>query len=165
MPKNHYGSNFVPAKNKKNSIEIIPMVLSDLDTVYRIEQISYPHPWSKNLFLSNFGKRYFNHVLIKDKQVIGYFVCSSVAGNVALLNLTISPLFQGKHHGKKLLSFLCALASSQGEKEIWLEVRRSNTIAISLYKAINFVEVDVRKNYYPTKNGKEDALIMCCYLT
>lgn len=155
----------MPIINKKNSIEIIPMALSDLDNVYRIEQTSCTYPWSKNLFLTNFGRRYFNHVLMKDKQVIGYFVCSSHSGTVSLLNITISPLFQRKTHGKKLLSFLCALARRRGENEIWLEVRQSNAVAISLYQSLDFVEVDVRKNYYPTKDGREDALIMCCYLT
>ncbi|MCK5819610.1 MAG: ribosomal protein S18-alanine N-acetyltransferase [Psychromonas sp.] len=141
------------------------MALSDIEAVYRIEQTSYTHPWSKNLFLTNFGKRYFNHVLIKDNHLIGYFVCSSVEKSVSLLNISISPLFQGKQHGKSLLSFLCALSIEKGKKEIWLEVRRSNTTAIALYKSFNFVEVEVRKNYYPTKDGKEDGIMMCCYLT
>ena len=43
-------------------------------------------------------------------------------------------------------------------QKITLEVRRSNQIAISLYKKYDFKEISVRKNYY--KNPTEDAVIL-----
>ena len=152
-------------KNNHTDIEILPMGFSDLEGVYEVEQQCHSHPWSKKIFLSNFGARYFNHILVKDQQVIGYFICSSVAGEVTLMNIAISPGFQGQGLGKTLLSFLCSHSIERGEQEIWLEVRESNINAIKLYQALDFVEVDIRKNYYPTTNGREDAVIMCSYLT
>ena len=165
MQKNPYGNNSVPLKNNISGIEIVPMAFSDLEAVFDIEQQCHSHPWSKKLFLSHFGGRYFNHILIQHEKVIGYFVCSSVAGEVSLMNIAIDPAFQGKGLGKLLLSFLCNLSTQRCEQEIWLEVRQSNKNAIKLYQSIDFVEVDTRKNYYPTINGREDAVIMCCYLT
>ena len=49
-------------------------------------------------------------------------------------------------------------------QQIWLEVRESNATAINLYDNAGFILVEQRVNYYPSKKGKEDALIMCCYL-
>lgn len=165
MQKNRYGNNSVPLKNSHPEIEIVPMAFSDLDAVFNIEQKCHSHPWSKKIFLSNFGTRYFNHILMINQKVIGYFVCSSVAGEVTLMNIAIDPEYQGKGLGKALLFSLCNLSTNRSEQEIWLEVRQSNISAIKLYQALDFVEVDIRKNYYPTKTGREDAVIMCCYLT
>ncbi|WP_354623649.1 GNAT family N-acetyltransferase [Psychromonas sp. MME2] len=80
------------------------------------------------------------------------------------MNIAISPTNQGRGLGRKLLQFLLDHARQKDEQEIWLEVRESNLNALSLYSQAGFVEVDRRKDYYPCENGREDALIMCCYL-
>jgi len=140
------------------------MGFADITSVTHIENKSHSHPWSEKLFLSNFGQRYFNHILLQDEQVIGYFVASAVAGEVTLMNIAISPEKQGQGAGKLLLQFLLDFSRENAEQEVWLEVRASNQSAIHLYQKLGFVEVDIRKAYYPSENGREDAIIMCCYL-
>ena len=103
-------------------------------------------------------------MLLENEQVIGFFVASSVAGEVNLMNIAISPARQGCGFGQVLLRFLLDHARQRDEQEIWLEVRVSNVGAIAVYNKLGFVEVDRRKNYYPCAKGREDALIMCCYL-
>lgn len=153
----------MPLTSEK-SLQILAMGLDDIESVHQIESKCHSHPWSKNLFLSNFGKRYFNHVLLEDDHVIGYFVASSVAGEVTLMNIAIAPDKQGLSLGRKLLQFLITLSKHKQEEEIWLEVRASNIPALALYDRLGFVEVDRRKYYYPCAGGREDAIIMCCYL-
>jgi len=146
------------------TLQVLPMSLADIEAVYQVEILSHSHPWSIKLFLSNFGKRYFNHVLMDNDSVLGYFVASSVAGEVTLMNIAISPTYQGKGLGSLLLTALINLSKTNNEEQIWLEVRVSNLSAIGLYNKLGFVEVDRRKNYYPCEDGREDAIIMCCYL-
>jgi ribosomal-protein-alanine N-acetyltransferase len=43
---------------------------------------------------------------------------------------------------------------------IFLEVRPSNKIAVSLYKKRGFNEIGVRKNYYPAVNGRREDAVM-----
>ncbi|MCR2392783.1 ribosomal-protein-alanine N-acetyltransferase, partial [Salmonella enterica] len=43
---------------------------------------------------------------------------------------------------------------------LWLEVRASNQAAIALYEDLGFNEVTVRRNYYPSAHGREDAIVM-----
>ncbi len=43
---------------------------------------------------------------------------------------------------------------------LWLEVRASNAAAIALYEGLGFNEATIRLNYYPTTDGREDAIIM-----
>jgi len=148
----------------QDNLQVVPMALTDIASVTSIEQQAHSHPWSEKLFLSNFGQRYFNHALLLENQLIGYFVASAVAGEVTLMNIAVSPEHQGKGAGKFLLQALLDYARSNDEQEIWLEVRSSNQGAIHLYQTLGFVEVDIRKAYYPAENGREDAVIMCCYL-
>jgi len=152
----------VPLINNK-SRQILPMGLADIDAIYQLESQCHSHPWSKKLFLSNFGKRYFNHVLLENEHVIGYFVASSVAGEVTLMNIAIAPEKQGQGLGQYLLQFLIDFSRQKQEQEIWLEVRASNVAALAVYSKLGFVELDRRKGYYPSENGREDAIIMCCY--
>ena len=56
-------------------------------------------------------------------------------------------------------AFLDICEEDQADRA-WLEVRESNSNAFGLYESIGFNEVDRRINYYPTKSGKEDAIIM-----
>ena len=58
--------------------------------------------------------------------------------------------------GSKLMEYLIDTCYDKMLVNITLEVRRSNTIAISLYKKYGFSEVGVRHNYY----GNEDGLLM-----
>lgn len=145
-------------------LTIEPMGFADIEAVHQIESSCHTHPWSKTLFLSNFGTRYFNHLLLENDQIVGYFVASSVAGEVTLMNVAIAPTKQGAGYGHKLLQFLLDYTKQNDEQEIWLEVRESNVHALALYAKLGFVEVDRRKGYYPCDSGREDALIMCCYL-
>lgn len=154
----------MPINNKLTDSDILPMAIADIPQILCIETAAHSHPWSEKLFLSNFGKRYINHVIMVNDQVAGYFIASYVAGEVTLLNIAVAPNFQGKGLGRALLLFLKAHAQSLSQQEIWLEVRASNHVAIALYQVIDFVEVDIRSAYYPTDNGREDAIIMCCYL-
>jgi ribosomal-protein-alanine N-acetyltransferase len=154
----------VPIDNSQSHVAIIAMAISDLPDVLRIEIAAHSHPWSEKLFLNNFGKRYINHVLIFNDKVVGFFIASYVAGEVTLLNIAIDPLYQGRGLGQYLLSFLKTLSSTLEQQEIWLEVRSSNQAAIAIYHKLDFVEVDIRRAYYPADDGREDAIIMCCYL-
>ena len=43
---------------------------------------------------------------------------------------------------------------------LWLEVRASNVGARTLYESLGFNEATVRRNYYPAKEGREDAIVM-----
>lgn len=140
------------------------MALSDLARVYQIEQRAHLWPWSENTLSGNFGTRYFNHVLQLEQRVVGYYIASQAGVEATLLNIAVEPDVQGAGYGRMLLQHLIDLAKQKQLEEIWLEVRVSNVAAYQLYQQLGFVEVDRRKGYYPAQEGREDAIIMCCYL-
>jgi ribosomal-protein-alanine N-acetyltransferase len=55
-------------------------------------------------------------------------------------------------------------AHERGGRECFLEVRASNTSAYRLYERYGFNEVGRRRAYYPSADGREDALVMACTL-
>ena len=74
--------------------------------------------------------------------------------------MTVKKNKQSKGIGKLILIHLKELCLKTGIHYIFLEVRRSNRIAINLYERIGFNETGIRKNYYKTEIGKEDAILM-----
>ncbi len=145
-------------------MKIQPMALQDIDSLYAIESLAHTHPWSKKIFSSNFGKRYFNQVAYDGDHLVGYFVANHVAGEATLLNIAISPEYQGKGFGKQLIGLFVEHCKSMAIEQIWLEVRESNQVARQVYQNAGFCELDIRSGYYPNEKGREDAIIMCLYL-
>lgn len=140
--------------------ELLPLDSRWHDSVIAIEKSAHSHPWAESLLAKAEGKFDRNRVLVENGDVIGYFFAQCVAGEASLLNIAVSPAYQGKGYGKQLiLAFLDCMREAGGQ-EAWLEVRESNRAAIGLYESVGFNEFDRRYDYYPSASGREDALIM-----
>ena len=62
--------------------------------------------------------------------------------------------------GRYLLNEMLNALNLSGIKAVFLEVRRSNVAAITLYESSGFATIGARNNYYETASGREDALLM-----
>lgn len=135
----------------------------DLNDVNHIEQQAHYHPWTKSL-LNEAIHHYQCWILLHNQQIIGYGILKIVLNEAELLNIAITPQQQNCGYGKYLLTQLMQVAKKLGADECFLEVRESNHTAYKLYENFGFNEMGRRPNYYPTKQGYEDALIMGCLL-
>ena len=132
----------------------------DLDGVMAIEEVSFPTPWSRGMFLEDFP-RDFSDTLVAagaDDEVLGYAVCWTIAGESHLLNIAVHPARRGRGIGRALLSECIRRAARAGAALIFLEVRAGNEAAERLYRSMGFVFRGIRKGYY-TDTG-EDAVIL-----
>ena len=77
-----------------------------------------------------------------------------------ILNIGVTKSMRNNQVASKLMDALIGECNNKSIKHIFLEVRTSNIPAISLYKKFDFNEIGVRPNYYLTKKGYEDAIIM-----
>ncbi|MEJ2619728.1 MAG: ribosomal protein S18-alanine N-acetyltransferase [Candidatus Thiodiazotropha sp.] len=140
---------------------IRPMRESDLPQVFALEIDIYPFPWTKGIFRDCLRVGYSCWVLTLDDRVIGYGVMSVVIDEAHILNICVSPEWQRQGLGEKLMRRLLKLAAQHGAETAFLEVRVSNQAALRLYEKIGFVEVGMRKAYYPDHNERrEDALLL-----
>ena len=136
-----------------------PMQISDLDDVMEIEHRAYPFPWSRAIFQDCIKAGYHCWVAELDNEVIGYTVFINAVEECHLLNLCVDPELQGRGYGRQLLSHVLTSAREYNAVCVFLEVRPSNAYAIQLYESEGFNEVGIRKQYYPTNHGRENAII------
>ncbi|MFN3545377.1 MAG: ribosomal protein S18-alanine N-acetyltransferase [Thiobacillus sp.] len=137
-----------------------PMTEADLPRIHRIELASYEYPWTPGNFADSLKAGYSMWVREAAGEVIGYYAMMVAAGEAHLLNLTIAPMWRGHGLGRDLLEHCLAGACDHKADSVFLEVRVSNTAAIALYRSSGFVDLAVRRGYYPAREGREDALIM-----
>jgi len=141
-----------------------PMYDADLDAVMEVELRAYPFPWTRGIFQDCLRADYPSRVLVQDDGIVGYGVLSLAADEAHVLNVCVDPLCQSRGHGRRLLRELVRVARQRRALRVFLEVRPSNTSAIALYHSEGFNEIGRRPRYYPTANGREDALVMAMEL-
>ena len=139
-------------------VVVRPCVTSDLLRVLEIEQASFPLPWKRESFLSELHNSHGCFwVAEKAGNIIGYLCCWFIADEGEILNVAIAPEYRRCGFGKILLRESISVARQKGVRTLYLEVRVSNTPAITLYKSFDFHEIGTRREYYA---DGEDALLM-----
>ena len=135
------------------------MSQEDLSRVMTIEESAYQFPWSKTIFKDCIKAGYTCWVVELENEIIGYAIFINAVQECHLLNLCINPDLQSRGYGRKLLAKILDDAKENYATCVFLEVRPTNRSALQLYESEGFNEVGVRKKYYPTKHGREDAVI------
>lgn len=130
-----------------------------LPDVMDIEQRAYPWPWTERMFRDSLNSGYLCHVLADAGQLLGYTVIYVAVGECHILNICVEPEKQGLGLGRMLLRHALECAVDHGAEQAFLEVRPSNIAAMRLYESMGFVQVGLRKEYYPAGNAREDALV------
>ncbi|MGA0120878.1 MAG: ribosomal protein S18-alanine N-acetyltransferase [Methylophilaceae bacterium] len=133
---------------------------SDLKNILLIESQNKVALWSlKNFQESLTAKDYFKVVRFND-ETVAFIIAKVMNHECEILNLGVEISMRKKKLASKLLNNLIDFSKVLNIKQIFLEVRVSNTAAVNLYDKFKFNEIGYRPNYYITENGREDALIM-----
>ena len=138
----------------------IRLTSANYRSAYEIHIGAHFSPWSEAIFCDCLDGQYAGFSLEQDNKLMGYYLSLFVLDEVTLMDITVAPDSRGKGYGKVLIEHLVEQCRAKNITGIWLEVRRSNTVAIELYESSGFVLVEHRENYYPAAQGHEDALIM-----
>ncbi len=93
-----------------------------------------------------------------EQYVAGFAGFWIMAGEAHIINFAVRQSYRRKGIGELLLISLIDLARELNSLLITLEVRASNTAALSLYRKYGFAETGLRRGYY--SDDKEDAVIM-----
>jgi ribosomal-protein-alanine N-acetyltransferase len=136
------------------------MTACDLSAVMKIELSSYEFPWTEGIFYDCMRFGYSSWVIEIDRDIVGYAVMSLAVQECHILNICVDPKLQGQGIGRRLLVELLSIAKSREAATVFLEVRPSNVQALSLYFSEGFNEIGNRRDYYPAKIGREDAVIL-----
>ena len=130
-----------------------------VDAIAQLERENFSAPWTKPMLQRAIaGEDKFFYAALRGENLLGYIGAQLIMDEMEIFNVAVSSLHRGKHIGDRLVSALCDSAAELGAERISLEVRESNTPAISLYEKHGFTEVGRRKNYY--EKPREDAILM-----
>ena len=141
---------------------------ADLEAVVSINRTSLPENYPDQFFL---GLHYHAPktflVIIEEDKIVGYIMCriergiSSYSRRPTKKGHIVSVAIDNNHRRKGLGTELIKAGMSgmqeYGAKEFFLEVRKSNESAISVYENLEFEIKRVLKGYY--RDG-EDAYLM-----
>jgi ribosomal-protein-alanine N-acetyltransferase len=134
---------------------------ADLDSIMRIEQASFPDPYTRRLFSQFLRWEPDGFLVVKERgETIGYAMASSKDGYGMILSIAVSPGHRRKGIGALLMH--AALEHLTGKVErVQLQVNATNEKAIGFYRRFGFRETGRLENYY--QNG-DDAVEMTLVL-
>ncbi len=149
-----------PETTEKTTIRSLS--LADLPQVIGIERRAFPTAWSPAMFALELSKPSTIALAAvlpgapRSRRLAGYLICSRYADVWHLMNVAVdAPL---RRQGIAVALMAAMIGRAGPEESFTLEVRPSNTAAITLYERFGFRRVGMRPGYY--RDTGEDALIM-----
>jgi ribosomal-protein-alanine acetyltransferase len=112
--------------------------------------------WSVNAIVESAGNG-VGWVAEQEDQISGFLIGRAVADEFEILNMAVRQVHRRRGIASQLVKVAVEWSRSSGARSAHLEVRASNTAAISLYARHGFVPSGCRANYY--KNPVEDAIL------
>lgn len=140
------------------------MIISNMNEshvrqISELEKLCFHDPWSENSIASELGNRLSVWLVAMDEdKVVGYVGSQTVIDETDMMNIAVHPGYRNRGVATALIVELTQQLKMRGSRGLMLEVRESNSAAISLYEKHGFLQVGCRRNYY--RNPRENALIL-----
>ena len=124
-----------------------------IEQIFNLEKEIFKNSAFNRTYLDSLIKadNSFIYTYIIDNKVCGYLMVLDSIDVYEILAIATIEEYRNKGIAQELLDKIKT-------KDIFLEVRESNQVAINFYKKNKFKEMSIRKNYYSEPN--ENAIIM-----
>ncbi|WP_043517515.1 bifunctional tRNA (adenosine(37)-N6)-threonylcarbamoyltransferase complex dimerization subunit type 1 TsaB/ribosomal protein alanine acetyltransferase RimI [Achromobacter arsenitoxydans] len=138
-----------------------PLTQADLDEVVALEAHVQSFPWTRRNFSDALEAGYGAWTLRRDGKLAGFCIVMFAPDVAHLLVIAVARHLHRQGLGGVLLEWCERQARERGLEGLLLEVRPSNASAISFYKRHGYLQIGLRRGYYPAeKGGREDAIVM-----
>ncbi len=134
---------------------IIDLTISNVDLINRLEK-QFPYFFlSNNEIIKDLNNNVFSKyfIYVEESNIIGFVNYFDIYDRYEIVNIFVTETYRNKKIGSKMLEHLIKLGEKQNIKNITLEVKKDNIVAINLYKKYNFEIVAIRKLYYQGIDG------------
>jgi ribosomal-protein-alanine acetyltransferase len=139
------------------------MQSDDIEAVVEIERQSNSHPWTARNFDDAIKSGYLSLVARENGLVCAFAVARTLVDEAELLLIAVAPGQRRQGVAGLLWIELAQRLCINGATRTFLEVRASNLPARRFYASRGFIDVGMRKNYYPNGvhgGAREDAVLM-----
>ena len=134
---------------------------ADIDAVVALERESFTNPWPRETLVWELTNSDVTRVyLLRDGEdrAIAFCIAWVIFDELHLNTLAVGTQYRRQGLATLLLREVMAEAAREGARRATLEVRASNTAALTLYAQLGFEVKGRRRDYY--SNPVEDALIL-----
>lgn len=139
----------------------------DIADVVQIAQESGLSSWSENDYLDEISRD--DSIMLRLEtgtgETIGFLVGRRVISSntenlfdAEIYNVAVKQGFRGNGGGTALLQKFLDHSRRSSVQNVWLDVRRSNEVAIRFYEKNGFSLYSIRKNFY--SRPSEDGMVM-----
>lgn len=145
-------------------IVIRAMMLDDIPGVIEIDRLSFPIPWPASSYRFELTENSASTLLVAERRdqgsatLLGYVGSWHLVDEVHISTIAVHPFYRSHGVAHRLLTAILERAQQAGARLATLEVRVSNSTAISLYEGFGFHVNGLRPRYY--RDNNEDAHIM-----
>jgi len=135
----------------------------DLPVLASFEKELFPYsPWSTSQFKEEFAgipTTRFMAIAESENKIVGYCGVFLPAPGVEADILTVAVLPEYRRQGiaREFMRQIEEWAKERGASAMMLEVEKSNSAAIELYKNLGYLQISVRMDYY---GAGQDAFVM-----
>lgn len=131
--------------------------ISDVPRIAEIERDSIPQPWSEKAFADALTQENAVTLVAEiDSEIAGFVTGAYVIDFADIYSIATASDYRRKGIGEMLIKAFADVLPSE-VTAVGLEVRESNSSAISLYEKCGFERVGLRKNFYD--EPKENAIL------
>ena len=134
----------------------------EVNEIATLQSQTFTNPWSADslrweIANTDVARLY---VMRADGVLIGFCAAWVILDELHINSVAIDAAWRRQGLASRLLRDVCQDAVRSGARQATLEVRRSNTAALTLYERLGFACEGVRKDYY--QSPREDALVLWC---
>jgi ribosomal-protein-alanine N-acetyltransferase len=130
----------------------------DEAAVAALERECFSEPWSENAIIESLNSGTLFFLFEEAEEILGYAGLQVVLDEGYVTNIAVTEKARKRGIGSALTERILSAGREKALSFVSLEVRASNSAAISLYEKFGFKAVGVRKRFYA--NPTEDAIIM-----
>jgi ribosomal-protein-alanine N-acetyltransferase len=181
MTQNEQGAKSL----KKELLRIMAAKEEDMPRILEIDREAIAPPWTHGAFLSEVynDDSFFAVAVLEGSQIAsnksqtenpseeqpphqpppsihGFAILRRIGDEGELLRIAVGKASRRCGIADSLMDAALGYAKQSALKSVFLEVRKSNEVAIALYKKHGFKSISSRKDYY--SDPTEDALVMIC---
>ncbi len=146
-------------------IAVRVMTQKDVERVHQIDVASFTLPWPERSYRFELEENQASRLYVAEVEqekgdaiVVGMLVMWLILDEVHIGTFAIDSAYRRHGIGRRLLAESLLQAYNSGVRRCYLEVRRSNEAAQTLYQSFGFQVTAIRARYY--RDNGEDALLM-----